>query len=349
MLWRLATSPERDIRWLIRAWERARVEAAKSERGFVLVFDEIQKIPNWSETVKGLWDADRREGRTLHVVLLGSAPLLMQRGMTESLAGRFETFRLSHWSFNEMSTAFGFDVPQYIYFGGYPGAAPYVAEQARWRDYVVSALVEPNIERDILAMERVDKPALLKRLFELSAEFSGEILAYGKMVGQLADAGNTTTLARYLHLLERAGLVAGLSNYEGLNRRRRASSPKLNVLNTALMAAHSRYSFDEARADRTFWGRLVESAVGAHLYNTGAPEMRLYYWRRGNLEVDFVLERGRRLVSIEVKSNGHGVNRGGRDQFDERFKPQRALLVGGDGVSIEEFLSVPAARWFEEA
>ena len=342
------TVGERDVRWLVQAWERARTQAARSERGFVLVLDEIQKIPNWSETVKGLWDADRRESRPLHVVLLGSGPLLVQRGMTESLAGRFEVIRLAHWSFDEMSTAFGFDFPQYIYFGGYPGAAPFIDEQGRWRDYVASALVEPNIERDIVAMERIDKPALLKRLFELSAEFSGEILAYGKMVGQLDDAGNTTTLARYLQLLERAGLVAGLSKYEGLARRRRASSPKLNVLNTALMAVHSGYTFEEARADRSFWGRLVESAVGAHLYNTGMPEMRLYYWRLGNHEVDFVLERGRRLVSIEVKSNGHGTNLSGRKQFAERFKPLRSLLVGGNGIPIEEFLSVPARHWFEE-
>ena len=339
---------ERDSRWLVRAWERARIEAARSRPGFVLALDEIQKIPNWSETVKGLWDADRREKRPLHVVLLGSGPLLMQKGMTESLAGRFEAIRLAHWSFKEMATAFGFDFPQYVFFGGYPGAAPLVDEESRWRDYVASALVEPNIERDILAMDRIDKPALLKRLFELSAEFSGEILAYSKMVGQLDDAGNTTTLARYLKLLEQAGLVAGLFKYEGLKRRRRASSPKLNVLNTSLMAVHSGYTFEEAQADRTFWGRLVESAIGAHLYNTSMPETRLYYWRRGIHEVDFVLELGRRLVSIEVKSNGHGTNLSGRREFEKRFNPIRSLLVGGSGIPVEEFLSVPARHSFEE-
>ncbi len=339
---------ERDSRWIVQAWERARIQAARSKPGFVLAFDEVQKIPNWSETVKGLWDADRRENRALHVVLLGSGPLLMQKGMTESLAGRFEAIRLAHWSFKEMATAFGFDFPQYVFFGGYPGAAPLIYEESRWRDYVASALVEPNIERDILAMDRIDKPALLKRLFELSAEFSGEILAYSKMVGQLDDAGNTTTLARYLQLLERAGLVAGLFKYEGLKRRQRASSPKLNVLNTALMAVHSGYTFEEARADRTFWGRLIESAVGAHLYNTGMPEMRLYYWRRAIHEVDFVAELGRRLVSIEVKSNGHGTNLSGRREFAKRFNPLQSLLVGGDGIPVEEFLSVPARHWFEE-
>ena len=342
----LSPSTARDRDWLVRKWEQARLAAAESERGFVLVFDEIQKIPNWSEAVKGLWDADRWENRPLHVVLLGSAPLLMQRGMTESLAGRFESIRLTHWSYAEMSEAFGFSLPQYFYFGGYPGAAPFAPEQARWRDYITGTLVEPNIERDILALERVDKPALLKRLFDLSAEFSSEILSYNKMLGQLADAGNTTTLARYLTLLEQAGLVAGLLNYEGLHRRRRASSPKLNVLNTALMSACSGYGFAEAQADRTFWGRLVESAVGAHLFNTKTTDMRLHYWRRNGQEVDFVLQRGRKLAAFEIKSGRLRSRPKGLEKFREKFKPLNSILVGEDGISIEDFLSHPAEHWF---
>ena len=156
----------RDADWLVRHWEEARLEAEQLD-GFVLVFDEIQKIDQWSETVKGLWDADRARGCPLHVVILGSAPLLMQSGLHESLAGRFESIRVTHWSFTEMADAFGFDLPTYLYFGGYPGTARYIREPDRWRDYILGALVEPNIERDLLAMTRVDKPALLKRLFEL--------------------------------------------------------------------------------------------------------------------------------------------------------------------------------------
>ena len=228
----------------------------RSERGFVLVFDEIQKIPNWSEAVKGMWDADRRQGRPLHVVLLGSAPLLMQEGMSESLAGRFETIRLTHWSFEEMAAAFDFDLSRYVYFGGYPGAAPLIRQQDRWRKYILNSLVEPNIERDVIAMQRIHKPALLKRLFDLGAEYSGQILSYTKMMGQLQDAGNTTTLSRYLNLLSAAGLVTGLPKYAGGAYRRRASSPKLNVLNTALMSAQSDYTFQEASADRSFWGTI---------------------------------------------------------------------------------------------
>ena len=337
----------RDTSWLVRVWEQARSRAKQSHSGAVLVLDEIQKIPNWSETVKGLWDADRQVSLPLHVVLLGSAPLLMQHGLTESMAGRFETISMTHWSFSEMKRAFDFDVDQFVYFGGYPGAAEFVRDEERWRAYVSESLIEPNIERDILSMQRIDKPALLKRLFELTALYSGQILSYTKMLGQLHDAGNTTTLARYLDLLSRAGLMSGLPNYYMSSARQRASSPKLQVLNTALMTARSHYSFGEARADRSFWGRLVETTVGAHLLNTASRSQRVYYWRHGNSEVDFVLEERNRLLAIEVKSGMRSSNTQGLDAFVNQFKTARSIVVGETGeVSLTEFLSKPASNWF---
>lgn len=341
-------SQDRDANWLARNWEAARLEAERSPRGFVLVFDEIQKVPSWSETVKGLWDADRARDCPLHVVILGSAPLLMQSGLSESLAGRFETLRVAHWSFKEMSEAFDVDLPTYLYFGGYPGAAGTIRDPERWRAYVLGALVEPNIERDILSLTRVDKPSLLKRLFELGAVHSGQILSYTKMLGHLQDVGNTTTLTRYLDLLASAGLLAGLPKHANQPPRRRASSPKLNVLNTALMTAGSGYSFAEAQADRSFWGRIVESAVGAHLLNTATPDIRLHYWRDGQFEVDFVLRRGPQIVAIEVKSGAKRTISRGLDEFERRFHPHRSLVVGDGGVPLNEFLTVPAHTWVED-
>ena len=339
---------ERDARWLVRQWEGARLHADRSERGFVLAFDEIQKIPDWSEAVKGLWDADRRQGRRLHVVVLGSAPLLMQQGMSESLAGRYEMIRLAHWSFAEMSAAFGFDLSHYVYFGGYPGAARLAREQDRWQAYVADAIVEPNIERDILAMQRVHKPALLKRVFELGARYSGQILAYNKMLGQLQDAGNTTTLTRYLDLLEKAGLVAGIPNFAGAEHRRRASSPKLNVLNTALMSALSGYTFEEAKADRSFWRRLVESAVGAHLFNSGATAVRVHYWRdKKGREVDFVLTRRAKRIGVEVKSGARRAGFRGLEEFGKHFVDAATMVVGEGGIPLSEFLSTPAREWLD--
>ena len=333
---------------LVENWEEARLKAEQLG-GFVLVCDEIQKVPQWSEIVKGLWDADRARGCPLHVVILGSAPLLMQSGLSESLAGRFELIRVTHWSFAEMAEAFGFDLPTYLYFGGYPGAVSFMRPPGRWRDYILDSLVEPNVERDLLAMTRVNKPALLKRLFELGAAYSGQILSYTKMQGQLQDAGNTTTLARYLDLLSSAGLLAGVPKYAGRVHLVRASIPKLNVLNTALMTAGSGYSFDEAQMDRSFWGRIVESAIGAHLFNTATSDIRLHYWRDGSHEVDFVLQRGARIIAIEVKSGANKMPLRGMDEFKQRFNPHRSLLVGNGGISLDKFLTEPAHHWFKEA
>lgn len=336
----------RDRRWLVDTWETSRRLAEESGRGFILVFDEIQKIRGWSEAVKGLWDADRDGECPLHVVILGSAPLLMQAGLSESLAGRFEPVRVTHWSFPEMSDAFGFDLEQYVYFGGYPGAARLIHDSERWRAYVREALIEPNIERDVLAMTRVDKPALLRRLFYLGATYSGQELAFNKMLGQLQDAGNTVTLARYLELLGNAGLLTGLSKHTERPVLTRGSSPKFNVLNTALMSVASGYTFAEARADRSQWGRMVKSAVGAHLLNTASPRTEVRYWRDGADEVDFVLRRGPRTVAIEVKSGRRRARRSGLAEFERRFSPEATFVVEED-VTLGEFLSHPADHWVD--
>ena len=345
---RLASrSTRRDTQWLTEVWEDSRHRAWSSQTGFVLVLDEIQKVDGWSEAVKGLWDADRAAGCPLHVMILGSAPLLVQRGLSESLAGRFEPVRLTHWSYPEMSEAFGFDVAQFVYFGGYPGAARLVHDADRWVAYVRGALIEPNIERDVLAMTRVDKPALLKRLFEIGSLYSGQELSFNKMLGQLQDAGNTTTLARYLELLANAGLLTGLSKHTGRPASAKASTPKLNVLNTALMAVASGYTYAEALSDRSFWGRMVESAVGAHLANTASPSTSVKYWRDGNHEVDFVLHRGPFVVGIEVKSGARQARLPGLSEFDRRFRPTATIVVGESGVPLHEFLAMPAEYWLE--
>jgi predicted AAA+ superfamily ATPase len=331
--------------WINQQWEAVRLEAT-GKAGAVLVLDEIQKIPVWSETVKRLWDEDTRKKRPVKVVLLGSAPLLIAQGLTESLAGRFETLRLSHWSFTEMRTAFGWTLEQYLYFGGYPGAAPLVGDPARWLRYIADSLIETSIARDVLLLSRVDKPALLRRLFELACRYSGQILSYTKMLGQLQDAGNTTTLAHYLDLLAGAGMVCGLQKYAGDAARSRGSSPKLQVLNTALMTVTAGVSPQEALADREFRGRLIESAVGAYLANAAAAgECELYYWRERGEEVDFVVKARSRLTAIEVKSGRAPQAHSGTAAFAAAFKTKRTLLVGGDGISVEEFLSRPVSEW----
>jgi uncharacterized protein len=333
--------------WIEQQWDAARILAHDNgRRGSILAVDEIQKIPDWPETVKRLWDEDTRTKTPLRVVILGSAPLLIDRGLTESLAGRFELLRLPHWSYTEMKEAFDWPLSRFLFYGGYPGAAPLISKPDRWVRYVKDSLIETTISRDVLLLTRVDKPALLRRLFELACAYSGQILSYQKMLGQLQDAGNTTTIAHYLELLAGAGMVTGLQKFVGDRARQRGSSPKLQVLNTALVSAQSGLSLREAQADAAFWGRLVESAVGAHLVNAAAADgYEVLYWRERSREVDFVVRIGRAVTAIEVKSTARRDSLPGMEAFADAFHPQRKLLIGGDGIPVEDFLSKPATHW----
>lgn len=335
----------RDQTWLEEQWEVGRLQA-KGTKAAVLVLDEIQKVSNWSEIVKRLWDEDSFHNLPLRVVLLGSSPLLVQAGLTESLAGRFEVIRAGHWSFPECQEYFGWDLDTFIYYGGYPGAAPLIEEPERWVRYIQDSLIETTISRDILLMTRVDKPALLRRLFYLGCEYSGQVLSYQKMLGQLQEAGNTTTLAHYLELLSGADFVTGLNKFSGQAVRRRSSSPKLQVFDTALITAQSQLSFEEANNDGNFWGRLIESAVGAHLLNIAlSRNIGLFYWRKGNEEVDFVIRSGKKLIAIEVKSSVVKGALSGMTAFSKAFAPQHKLLVGRNGIPIGEFLKSNLSEW----
>jgi len=333
--------------WIAQQWEAARHLAREAGRaGAILVLDEVQKISRWSEAVKRLWDEDTAARVPLKAVLLGSAPLLIRRGLSESLAGRFEALHLPHWSYGEMRAAFAWNLDRFLFYGGYPGAAPLIGEPQRWARYIIDSLIETTLSRDVLLLNRVDKPALLRRLYQLGSSYSGQVLSYTKMLGQLQDAGNATTLAHYLDLLAAAGMVVGLQKYAGDAARRRGSSPKLQVMNTALMTAQAGITLAEARADRTFWGRLTESAVGAHLANAAAAgSCEVFYWRERNREVDFVARAGKVVTAIEVKSGRVRDAHLGTAAFAAAFKPLRTLLVGSEGIALETFLSQPVEQW----
>ena len=326
--------------WLLQQWEAARVKMKQQEtKEGLLIIDEIQKLDNWSETVKLMWDQDTMEKLNLKLIILGSARLLLKQGLTESLAGRFETTYMGHWSYQEMSDAFGFTADQYVWFGGYPGSAPLIHEELRWKQYVRDALIETSISKDILMLTRVDKPALMKQLFELGCLYSGQILSYNKMIGQLQDVGNSTTLSHYLGLLNTAGLLGGIPKYSPNLIRQRSSSPKLMVHNTALISAQRRENFKDIRNQPEEWGRWVESAIGAHLLNLAfTGDLSLYYWREGNDEVDFVIQNNK-LTAIEVKS-GKRLAKTGLEKFRALFNPDKLLLVGDNTLSWQEFLKL---------
>ena len=326
--------------WLVQQWHQARLLHKQQQCPCLLVLDEIQKIPDWDSAVKLLWDEDSNNQTPIHVIILGSSPWLLQKGLTESLAGRFEITPATHWSFVEMRDAFQFSLEQYLYFGGYPGAAPLIGDEDRWRHYILDSLIETTISRDILLMTRVDKPALLRRVFNLGCLYSGQILSYQKMQGQLQEAGNTTTLSHYLTLLTNAGMLTGLAKFAGQVVRQRASSPKFQALNTALLSAQQNHSLASAQQNPEYWGRLVETAVGAHLVNQSIHTMiKILYWRENNAEVDFILQRGDELVALEVKSGMKKSALPGLKRFVELYKPKRYYQIGGQGMPLEQFLS----------
>jgi hypothetical protein len=326
--------------WITQQWEATRFLLSNSVKGeAILIIDEIQKIPNWSETVKKEWDEDSLNGVALKVVLLGSSRLLLQEGLTESLAGRYESIYVGHWSYQEINKSFGLSPEQFVWFGSYPGSIGLSDNEERWKSYILNSLIEPSISKDILMLTRVDKPALLKRLFELGCSYSGQILSFNKIMGQMVDAGNTTTLAHYLYLLHTSGLLAGLEKFSPGVLRQRSSSPKFQVHNTALITAQQHFSFSAVKSQPELWGRWIESAIGAHLMNRSYEgTFRLYYWRDRNYEVDFVIESQGRTIGIEVKSGLSGKLKG-MEAFKKNFNPYKILLIGSQGIPWQDFLN----------
>lgn len=339
--------PAGDSIWLQQIWESARLKMqVQSAHQFLLVVDEIQKIANWSETVKKLWDEDSHQDIQLKVILLGSSRLLLQQGLTESLAGRFETIYLTHWTLNEMEQAFDWDANTFAWFGGYPGGAGLIKDEIRWKKYVKDSLIETSISKDILMLTRVDKPALMKNLFELGCLYSGQILSLTKIQGQLQDAGNTTTLSHYLKLLDTAGLLGGIEKFAATAIRKRSSSPKFQVHNNALLSAQQGGLQSDARSKPDIWGRIVESAIGAHLLNHSIREdFSVFYWRERSEEVDFVLEKQGKVVAIEVKSN-YAKKKKGMDAFNRKFGPNRMVLIDNKNLPWHEFLKINPVELF---
>ena len=329
--------------WIILQWETVRSKMRIQQlTEYILIIDEIQRINDWSAVVKREWDADTQQGINIKVILLGSSRLLLKDGLTESLFGRFELIRMTHWTFAEMREAFDFSLDEYIYFGGYPGGAMLRSDENRWLDYMQHAIIEPGIEKDVLMTKRILKPALMRQLFEIGCSYSSEELSFTKVLGQLQDAGNVTTLSNYLYTLSEANLLGGLQKYAKDKARRYQSSPKFMVYNTALLSALHGKGFDAERESPERWGRWVESAVGAYLLNQAEIYgYNVYYWRENNDEVDFVLEnRNKELLAIEVKS-GHRIDNAGVHVFEQKFHPIHTFIVGSNAFTTEEFLSIP--------
>jgi predicted AAA+ superfamily ATPase len=341
-----------DAAWIETQWREARHQMAAGGGG-ILVFDEIQKVPRWSEVVKKCFDEDRRNKLSLHVVLLGSSSLLVQRGLTESLAGRFEIIPFPHWSFSECQDCFDISFDEYVFYGGYPGALQIFLDSGRdverWGAYVRDALIETVLNKDILLLTPVAKPALFRQVFALACLHPAEVLSLNKMLGQLQEAGNATTILSYLKLLDAAMLLKPLERFSGNRIRQKISSPKLVLLNNALVNASFPQKFNEIKKNDSRWGRLVENAVGAALVNNNPGKtVEIFYWRDRDHEIDFVLRQGEKVLGIEVKTAGRQSSKG-RGPFLKKFTAHEVITtaVGGGDIPVEALVSMSAEEIFQ--
>jgi len=324
--------------WLHNEWDKARGLQKQNGKEIILAIDEIQKVPEWSSIVKLLWDEDTRKKIPIKVIILGSSSLLIQKGLNESMAGRFEVLFCPHWNYKECKTAFGYKLDDFLFFGGYPGAAVLKDDIERWVRYIGTSIVEPVISRDILQMQEVRKPALLRSLFTLGALYSAQELSYTKIMGQLHDAGNTVTLAHYLELLDKENILCGLQKYSVNKIRVKQSSPRFMVYDTSLLIWAAGTSRNLFLKMPDYKGRLVESAIGAYLLARGREEgFSVYWWREKEKEVDFVIESGTTLTAIEVKS-GTVKNTSGIMEFKKLFPHALCLTIGNQDCSLEDFL-----------
>ncbi|MCG2725505.1 MAG: ATP-binding protein [Elusimicrobia bacterium] len=339
--------PSADSLWINQIWESARLKMdSANDKGYLLIIDEIQKISNWSEYIKRNWDMDSRKGINLKLLILGSSNMLLNKGLTESLTGRFELIKLSHWSFTEMKNAFDFNAEEYAYFGGYPGAACLIKNEKRWKDYIINSIVETTISKDILQTVHIQKPALLKNLFELSCKYAGEILSYTKILGQLNDAGNTTTLAHYQELLDKSWMIKGLQKFSKSKVSTRSSIPKWLAYNTSFASVYSQIGFKETKKNPALWGRRVEQAIGAYLLNqTHICGFNLFYWRDGNKEVDFILKKDNKIVALEVKASNLKFHKG-LNEFNKKYKVDKNILISNESFSWMDMLNIDISKLF---
>lgn len=334
--------------WIQQQWNAARIQMKnKKEKSFLLIIDEIQKINNWSEFVKKEWDEDHRNNLDIKLILLGSSTLLINKGLSESLMGRFEIIKLPHWSYSEMKKAFGLSPEQYVYFGGYPGAVELIEDEHRWKDYIRNSIIEATISKDILQLTAIQKPSLLKNLFELACVYNGEILSYTKILGQLVEAGNTTTLTHYQNLLNQVWLISGLQKFSGSTIKTRTSPPKWISYNTALSSAYESDSFISVKNNPVKWGRKVEQIVGAYLLNSSRQyDFNIYYWRDGNDEVDFVLKKDNKIIALEVKS-GEIKSYNGLNNFSKKYNLFKTILISKEGLNWKDFISLDVNEIFQ--
>jgi predicted AAA+ superfamily ATPase len=325
--------PDQD--WIKAQWQSAR---AFQDKRTLLILDEIQKVPHWSSVVKALIDEERQRRSGMRIVLLGSASWTIEQGLGDTLAGRFEIIRAFHWTYKECTQAFAWDFQTYLKFGGYPVPAQFIGEPERWKQFLLDSIIEPMLSKDILPLKQIAKPALFRQAFALAMSYPAQEISINKLMGQLQEGGNTTTLKNYLDLMESGYAIRLLEKYSTRPLSRKSSSPKLVPLCPALI--HAFVPAKQVDQEPEWFGRVFENVIGAHLCQ---HFLEVSYWREGNSEVDYVVDWEGRLIAIEIKS-GRKKSSKGLNEFKSRFPKAESVLM--DRELGEKFLLAEDPRSF---
>lgn len=301
-----------EAQWLREQWQKALREDK------ILFIDEIQKCHNWAEAIKSLYDETKRSKKNLQCVLLGSSSLAIQKGLSESLTGRFQILRAYHWNFDESKRGYELSFDDYLRYGGYPGSYQFIHDDDEWAQYVANSIVQTVVEKDILQYNTVKSPALFKQTFEIIMSYPAQEISYTKLLGQIQDKGNVELVKYYIQLFEGAFLLKALEKFSAKAVLTKASSPKILPLAPSLAYLQIRAPYEEQER-----GRIFETIVGGQLVRTGE---KLTYWREGSLEVDFVLSKGRNIWAIEVKS-GRKKSAKSLGLFKQKFPQAKSCII----------------------
>ncbi len=305
--------------WINEQWQNA------IDTNRILIIDEIQKIPQWSETVKKLWDAGIRNHRPIKCVLTGSSSLSLQNGLTESLTGRFELIQANHWTLDQTLAIKKMSLNEYLTFGGYPGSYRFLNNLQRWSSYMTQSIVETVITKDILTQAHVKSPALFRQAFYMFSSVPAQVISYHKLLGQLQDKGNIDLIKYYLYLFENAFLIKTIHKFSNNEIKKKGSSPKIILMAPALSSFHRLDNLDE-----TAYGRIFESMVGAEFIKAN---LEIFYWSEGDYEVDFVLKHKDKLIAIEVKSR-RNKKATSIEYFLKKYPEAHTIFITKDNFQI---------------
>lgn len=308
--------------WLEKQWQ----EALSQGEGTLLILDEIQKVENWTELVKALWDKTRKRG--LRVVLLGSTSLnhCLTHSGRESLAGRFFPIYVPHWSYPETKEAFGSSIEEFSLFGGYPKAMEFANDREKWIEYIGGSIINPIIDVDIFLQGNFKKIENLRRAFRVLCQEANVEINYTKLLQEIQQSGNTDIVKRYLEGYYDSFLLSQISLIDDNGNEDSRGTSKI-MINCPAVFTFGRSSFEGVKKDRVRFHQAVASELKR------IPNNSFGYWQKSEDTgmTYFIRTTDNKVFGIYIDQDGSRWSATkSYDQFRRTFKGARIVTVNPD-------------------